>query len=402
VSSAYKEVLDHLPLAIVTADKDYNMLFINEATKTVLGGDLTGKNCGKSFKAPICHTDKCFAHNARTTGKPFTGEVGIFPDSGNNLEITVTAIPLFNRAGVLSGHLEICTDITEKIIKQRAAEAVAAESTDIAGRVAAAAEQLAAQVEQITKGANIQRDRVNSTASAVTQMNASVFEIAKSATEASEQSEGTRVKAQQGAELVNEVMKAINEVDRVGQHLHANMQDLGTRAESIDNVLNVISDIADQTNLLALNAAIEAARAGEAGRGFAVVADEVRKLAEKTMQATKEVGDSIHAIQDSARVNVSEVSKAVASVAEANKLANSSGCALKEIVDLAAASSAVVGSIATAAEEQSATSEEIGHAIDEVSRIVTETSDGMVQSSASVQELAHMAQKLRTVMEGLK
>jgi len=114
------------------------------------------------------------------------------------------------------------------------------------------------------------------------------------------------------------------------------------------------------------------------------------------------VGDSIHAIQDSARVNVSEVSKAVASVAEANKLANSSGCALKEIVDLAAASSAVVGSIATAAEEQSATSEEIGHAIDEVSRIVTETSDGMVQSSASVQELAHMAQKLRTVMEGLK
>jgi len=402
ISEAYTETLDHIPLAIITADKDYNMLFINDTTKAVLGSDMTGRNCGQCFKASVCHTDQCFAHNAKTTRKAFTGETTIFPDNGNNLEITVTAIPLFDRTGAVAGHLEVCTDITEKKVQIRAAEAVAVESTQIAGRVAAASEQLAAQVEQISRGANIQRDRVNSTASAVTQMNASVFEIAKSATEASQQSEGTRVKAQEGAELVNQVMQAINAVDKVGQHLHVNMQDLGTRAESIDNVLNVISDIADQTNLLALNAAIEAARAGEAGRGFAVVADEVRKLAEKTMQATKEVGDSIHAIQNSARANVSEVSKAVASVAEANKLANSSGEALKEIVTLAATSSSVVGSIAAAAEEQSATSEEIGHAIDEVSRIVTETSDGIIQSSAAVQELFHMAQKLRTVMEGLK
>jgi len=92
----------------------------------------------------------------------------------------------------------------------------------------------------------------------------------------------------------------------------------------------------------------------------------------------------------------------VESVAEANKLANSSGEALKVIVDLAAANSSIVGSIATAAEEQSAASEEISHAIDEVSRIVGETSDGMIQASSAVQELSHMAQKLRTVMEGLK
>ena len=188
-------------------------------------------------------------------------------------------------------------------------------------------------------------------------------------------------------------------MDETGQHLHVNMQELGTRAESIDNVLNVISDIADQTNLLALNAAIEAARAGEAGRGFAVVADEVRKLAEKTMAATKEVSDSIHANQDSARINTTKVNHAVSSVAEANKLANSSGEALKEIVALAATSSSIVGSIAAAAEKQRATSEEIGHAIDEVSRVVGETSDGMTQASASVQELAHIAQNLRKVKE---
>ena len=180
------------------------------------------------------------------------------------------------------------------------------------------------------------------------------------------------------------------------------MQELGKQAESIGGVMNVISDIADQTNLLALNAAIEAARAGEAGRGFAVVADEVRKLAEKTMTATQEVGASITAIQHSARANINEVSTAVENITDATSLANSSGEALTEIVNLAAANSAVVASIATAAEEQSATSEEINRAIDEINRIVAETTDGMVQSSSAVQDLSRMAQELRRVMDGLK
>jgi methyl-accepting chemotaxis protein len=166
--------------------------------------------------------------------------------------------------------------------------------------------------------------------------------------------------------------------------------------------MNVISDIADQTNLLALNAAIEAARAGEAGRGFAVVADEVRKLAEKTMTATKEVGDNISAIQQSAHTNINEVSQAVKAISEATELANTPGQALAEIVNLAAANSSVVTSIATAAEEESATSEEINHAIEDINRIVAETSEGMAQASAAVQDLSKMAQELNTVMAELR
>ena len=236
----------------------------------------------------------------------------------------------------------------------------------------------------------------------MTEMNATVLEVARSAGQASEQSDGTRSKAQDGAELVNKVVRSINTVNGVASTLQGNMQELGKQAESIGGVMNVISDIADQTNLLALNAAIEAARAGEAGRGFAVVADEVRKLAEKTMTATQEVGASITAIQHSARANINEVGTAVENITEATSLANSSGEALKEIVNLAAANSSVVASIATAAEEQSATSEEINRAIDEINRIVAETTDGMVQSSAAVQDLSRMAQELRRVMEGLK
>jgi methyl-accepting chemotaxis protein len=120
------------------------------------------------------------------------------------------------------------------------------------------------------------------------------------------------------------------------------------------------------------------------------------------MEATQEVGSSIHAVQQSARINIEEVGKAVASVSEANTLANSSGEALGEIVSLAAANSSVVASIATAAEEQSATSEEINRAIEEINHIVGETAEGMVQSSAAVQDLSRMAQELRRVMDGLK
>jgi methyl-accepting chemotaxis protein len=180
------------------------------------------------------------------------------------------------------------------------------------------------------------------------------------------------------------------------------MQDLGTQAESIGGVMNVISDIADQTNLLALNAAIEAARAGEAGRGFAVVADEVRKLAEKTMSATQEVGANITAIQNSARTNITEVNTAAKSITEATDLANTSGQALNEIVSLAAANSTVVASIATAAEQQSATSEEINHALEEISRIVAETTEGMAQAASAVRELSKMAQELNKVMSQLR
>ncbi|MDR1857746.1 MAG: methyl-accepting chemotaxis protein, partial [Desulfovibrio sp.] len=177
---------------------------------------------------------------------------------------------------------------------------------------------------------------------------------------------------------------------------------LGKQAEAIGGVMGVISDIADQTNLLALNAAIEAARAGEAGRGFAVVADEVRKLAEKTMSATQEVGSSIGAIQQSAKANMEAVAGAVHNVEEATTLANRSGDALKEIVDMSATNAAVVTSIATAAEEQSATSEEIAKALEEINRIVGETTDGMVQSSQAVQDLSKMAQELNSVMVKLR
>ena len=400
VGSAYASLIDAMPIPVLSCNTRNEIIFANKS-----GENLTNHNGGTRLgKDPLLMEtgkEKYLGKRALEQKAAVSEEATIQP-GGKRMEVAVTVIPSFDIAGTAVGYVEIVTDLTDIKDKQATMLNVARDASTISDRVAAASEELAAQVEQISRGAEMQRERVETTATAMNEMNATVLEVAKNASQASEQSEGTRGRARDGAELVNKVVTAINRVQEVGEKLHHNMQELGKQAESIGGVMNVISDIADQTNLLALNAAIEAARAGEAGRGFAVVADEVRKLAEKTMEATHEVGNNISAIQHSAKINIEEVDRAVTSVGEATELANSSGEALQQIVDLATANSSVVTSIATAAEEQSATSEEINSAIEQINRITGETTDGMVQSSEAVQELSRMAQELRRVMEGLR
>jgi methyl-accepting chemotaxis protein len=177
------------------------------------------------------------------------------------------------------------------------------------------------------------------------------------------------------------------------------MDQLGMQTTDIGKIMNVIEDIADQTNLLALNAAIEAARAGEAGRGFAVVADEVRKLAEKTMDATKEVGNAIQVIQRGAAANIKSVDAAAVAVDQATDLANRSGEALDHIVQFSDDTSGQVQSIATAAEEQSAASEEINRAVEDINLIASETVDGMNQSAEAITSLARLSNDLRQLID---
>ena len=275
---------------------------------------------------------------------------------------------------------------------------IAHDANAIADRLSTATEELSAQVEQASRGADQQTQRVSETATAMEQMNVSVLEVARNAGDASDTTTNAKSKAEHGADVVNKVVQGINQLHTQALTLKSGMASLGDQAQSIGQIMTVISDIADQTNLLALNAAIEAARAGEAGRGFAVVADEVRKLAEKTMQATREVGSAIQGIQNGTAQNIDQVNNTVSTIEQTTELAGTSGAALSEIVVLVDQAADQAHSIAAAAEEQSATSDEINRAIDQINTISSETSSAMSQSAAAVMELAKQAQELKKLI----
>ena len=202
--------------------------------------------------------------------------------------------------------------------------------------------------------------------------------------------------------MVQSAVASIQEVKTQSETLRRDMTKLSENAQSITRIMNVISDIADQTNLLALNAAIEAARAGDAGRGFAVGADEVRNLAEKTMASTSDVAAAIKNIQDSVDQSTRQLDTAVESIDRATALATQSGQALGEIVSMADDTADQVRSIAAASEEQSAASEEITRSITTVSDISGQTAEAMRSAAANVTELARQAHDLSYLVSEMR
>jgi methyl-accepting chemotaxis protein len=268
--------------------------------------------------------------------------------------------------------------------------------------VTAASLSISSQIEQSSRGSQEQSNRVGETATAMEEMNATVIEVAQNAAQAARTADEARRNAGEGSNVVAQVIRSIGDVQTSALGLKEDMTRLGQQAQGIGQVMNVISDIADQTNLLALNAAIEAARAGEAGRGFAVVADEVRKLAEKTMAATKEVGDAIVGIQQGTQKNIENVDQAARRIDDATGLAGQSGRALDAIVDLVVQTTDQVRSIATASEEQSATTEEINRSVMDINRLSVEVADALRQSSDALAGLTEQTQILRRLIDDMQ
>ncbi len=343
----------------------------------------------------------------------------------SNDETGQLAASLRSMVGTLRDRIEMANAKTQEAEKERhlAAEATAKaeqalkqaekarreglnlaadELQGISTQIGEVAAQLTKQIKESTDGAAVQNRQTASTAQAMDDMSASVMRVAQAATALADSADRARAKATDGAGIVASVVKGVAEVDMLTGKLRGSLGELGDKADGIGQVMSVINDIADQTNLLALNAAIEAARAGEAGRGFAVVADEVRKLAEKTMLATKEVGDVVRAIQSGTQANLREMEEASRAVANSTKLATSAGEALDGIVLDINATAEQTRSIATASEEQSQTSNEISRGTDEISRIAEATVSNMNQSSVLVADINRLATSLRDLMARLR
>ena len=284
-------------------------------------------------------------------------------------------------------------------------EGMVAAATDLERRVeiiSSAAVELEAQIGNSADNASHASRSLQDVASAMTQMTASIQEVARNAARASEMSSKTRENADDGKEKVRHSLESAQALRKLSLTLKGNMGDLQEKTDAISQIMGVISDIADQTNLLALNAAIEAARAGEAGRGFAVVADEVRKLAEKTMVSTADVGKATTAIAKSMQESMEAVDSAVAQVEKSTELAAQAEEALENIVTEAEYSANEIRSIATACEQQSATSEAIDRSIQDVNSMTAGSTEAMSQCSQAVSELAKQSQELDSLVRTMK
>ncbi|MFA7060822.1 MAG: methyl-accepting chemotaxis protein [Pedobacter sp.] len=269
-------------------------------------------------------------------------------------------------------------------------------------QVASAANELNSTAEQIATGAEEVAAQVGTVATAGEEMSATSGDIAQNCQIAAEGAQRASASAQNGAAVVDKTVAVMGQIADKVQESAKTVESLGARSDQIGAIIGTIEDIADQTNLLALNAAIEAARAGEQGRGFAVVADEVRALAERTTRATKEIGEMIKAIQKETKGAVAVMEQGVHQVETGTEEAAKSGAALREILEQINAVAMQVNQIATAAEEQTATTSEISNNMMQITNVVQQTSHGAQESATAAAQLSGNAEELQRLVRQFK
>lgn len=268
--------------------------------------------------------------------------------------------------------------------------------------VASSAEELSASSEQLARSSQESSSQTDQVATATEEMSATILEVAKNSSQAADSSKKALETANKGGEIVSQSIRGMNQIAQTVQKSTQTIKTLGENSQQIGEITAVIDDIADQTNLLALNAAIEAARAGEQGRGFAVVADEVRKLAERTTKATKEISSMIKSIQSDTIGAVSSMEAGTTEVAKGVDMTLKAGESLKEIVNMVQNVSDMINQIATATEEQSTAAEEISTSIDTIASLTKESTAGIEQSSTASRELSRLALELREMVGQFK
>jgi methyl-accepting chemotaxis protein len=267
-----------------------------------------------------------------------------------------------------------------------------------AEHLAAASEEISAGASQSAETARVQAEQTRQVATAMAEMSAAVGEVSENSHTASDSSHRAAEAAHQGGQVVEEALDTMRRIADSSSNVAARITKLGHSSEQIGEIVAVIDEIADQTNLLALNAAIEAARAGEQGRGFAVVADEVRKLAERTTKATKEIATMIESIQVEAKSAVEAIEAGSHDVGIGVEKTTASGTALQEIIRASEQVGDMISRIATAATEQSSATVEVNSNVTQISNLTEESSAAAEQTAKACASLSKMALDLQTLV----
>jgi len=322
----------------------------------------------------------------------------------NDAVKSLSAGDLTRRAAVSTRFLG--KDMDDEIVSLgKSVDGMADNVSEVIGRIAesstllaSASEELSASATQISAGAGRQSSQTAQVATAMEEMNATVMEVARNSQQVAESARDAQNIALDGGNVVEQAIRAMQDVSESTSVTARTIKALGKNSEEIGTIVSVINDIADQTNLLALNAAIEAARAGEQGRGFAVVADEVRKLAERTTRATREISEMINTIQAGTGKAVEAMSEGINKVDNGVRLANRAGDALKQIVTGVENVTGRITHIATSAEEQSTTADDIARNMESIAEVAKSNVAATGEVTNATEEMARLAAELQEIV----
>jgi methyl-accepting chemotaxis protein len=442
--------LDNLTNPVMIIDPDFNIQYMNKKGAEVLGKsqkELIGQKCYDNFKTGHCKTENCALYKAMKNDRIFTEETVAHPN-GMELPILYSGSPIKNRQGKIVGALELVTpikeikdlqsyltrstntmmrameqfekgDLTVNITPEKEGDDIAKlylgfnksiqnikgmlnQVLEAVQATASASTQISSSTEELAAGAQEQSVQITEVASAVEEMTKTIIETTTNSSRASETAKTSGNIAQDGGKVVSETIAGMNKIAEVVTQAAETVKELGSNSDKIGEIIQVIDDIADQTNLLALNAAIEAARAGEQGRGFAVVADEVRKLAERTTKATKEIAAMIKQIQKDTSNAVVSMEKGMEEVNSGKHLAEKAGESLNQIISSSKEAIDNIAQVAAASEEQSSAAEQISKNVESISSVTQQSAAGTQQIARAAEDLNRLTDNLQNLVNRFK
>jgi methyl-accepting chemotaxis protein len=295
--------------------------------------------------------------------------------------------------GMLAAHFNQATTKLREIISQITGAII---------KLSESSKELSSIAENLYKGQSEQVSQTDQSATSMEEMSQTIMDVAKNASNTADTSRDALNMAKEGRGVVEKTVRGMNEIADSVMEAASTIAKLSESSAKIGVILSTINDIADQTNLLALNAAIEAARAGEQGRGFAVVADEVRKLAERTGESTREISGIINEIHSDTERSVSAMNKGKVRVEDGVRLSNEASKSLELILDASQRGVDMAQAIATATEQQSAVSEEVSRSMERIANITKKAEESIVNVKTASEELSKLSEDLRQMSAWFK